>query len=117
MPGTYRVGDAVRVGVNMDPAEGRTAPLPPDRLESVGVRMDAAVSSQAAEVTRPKGVPPAAEAEGRQKWWRWLIVGALAVLVLESLVAGIQARRRPSASDPTSASASPSEPNPNPVAA
>ena len=117
MPGTYRVGDTVRVGVNMDPAEGRTAPLPPDRLESVGVRMDAAVSSQAAEVTRPKGVPPAAEAEGRQKWWRWLIVGALAVLVLESLVAGIQARRRPSASDPTSASASPSEPNPTPVAA
>jgi hypothetical protein len=99
MPGTYRLGDALRVGVNLDPSEGRTAPLPADRLESLGVRVDAATSSRAVEPGRPQGAPPAAEAEGRQKMWRWLILAALAVLVVESWVAGFQARRSPPVSN------------------
>lgn len=109
MPGTYQLGPTARVGVNLDPAEGRTAPWSPDRLESIGVRLDAAMSSQQAEAAKPRGIPPAAEAEGRQKLWRWLLVAALAVLVLESFLAGFQARITPSAA--------PSEPNPAPAVA
>jgi hypothetical protein len=35
----------------------------------------------------------AIEAESRQKLWRWLIVAALALLIVESAVAGWQTRR------------------------
>jgi hypothetical protein len=106
VPGTYEFPSAAsRFGVNLDPAEGRTAPLPIDRLESLGIRLDPALSS-APVVARPQGIPPAVEAEGRQKGWRWIISAALILLLVESFVAGWRARR------PTSRS---SVPTPSPV--
>ena len=109
MPGTYLLGDSLRVGVQIDPSESRTAPLPPDRLESLGVRMDPALSSEASMTDSPKGIPPAAEAESRQKFWRWLVVAALVVLVVESFLAGIKARvpASPNPADATPVPASP----------
>jgi len=97
-PGIYTVGsgtNALRIAVNLDPAEGRTAPLSPQQLENLGVQLDPALSSTANAVIQPTNIPPAVEAEGRQKLWRWLIAAALAVLVLESLIAGRAARRQP----------------------
>lgn len=105
-PGMYAFeSPAGRFGVNLDPAEGRTAPLPIDRLESMGVRLDAALSSTAVAV-RPQGIPPAVEAEGRQKLWRWIILTALVLLLVESFIAGWRARRTASLS---------SVPTPSPV--
>ncbi len=94
-PGIYFLGagpTATSVAVNLDPAESRTAPLGPEELERLGVRLDPALSTAAAE-PKPQAVPPAQEAEGRQKLWRWLLAGTLAVLLIESLVAGRTARQ------------------------
>jgi hypothetical protein len=96
-PGIYRFGsgsNAFTVAVNLDPTEGRTTPLSPEQLENLGVRLDAALSSTANPSFVPAAVPPAVEAESRQKLWRWLIAAALAVLVIESLIAGRATRQQ-----------------------
>jgi hypothetical protein len=80
--------------VNLDASESRTAPLSPDELEKRGL----ALSSQTVKAT----VEPQerirlhnAELENRQKLWRDLLIGALAILLLESWLAGRTARRAP----------------------
>jgi hypothetical protein len=102
-PGTWWLGEgptAIPVAVNLDPSESRTAPLSVEQLEKLGVQLDASLSSAAAPTPKPAGIPPALEAESRQKLWRWIIIGALAVLIIESLVAGITARRVSTAAEP-----------------
>jgi hypothetical protein len=98
-PGVYTVGTgatALRVAFNVDPAESRTASLGAEELERLGVPVTRA------SVT--PGVPavPAtllgAEAEGRQKLWRWLVAAALLVLLAETFLAGRAIR--PAASSP-----------------
>lgn len=89
-------GEVRRLACNLDPNEGRTAPLGLDELEQLGLPLAAV---PAAGSPAPKGADPrlpAAEAEGRQKLWRWFLGAALLVLLLESLLAG-RAARRPAA--------------------
>ena len=94
-PGIYRVaaaGKEWRFAVNLDPAESRTAPLSTEELEQQGVP----VSRQAAPAAPDAGqraVLQGLEAESRQKLWRWLVAAALAVLLLETLLAGRALRR------------------------
>jgi hypothetical protein len=103
VPGIYTftaaAGDGtqseVRVAVNLAPAESRTSPLTAEALESAGVRFlqsDSPSALQAA-AERERQLQNH-ELENRQKLWRWLIVAAIAVLVLETLVAGRLAARR-----------------------
>jgi hypothetical protein len=94
-PGVYELtGGArtLRFAVNLDPNESRTAPLGPDELEQLGVPVSRteAVSPVTAE---NKTVLQGIEAENRQKLWRWLIAAALAVLLVETALAGWTARR------------------------
>lgn len=86
----------VRVAVNLAAAESRTTPLGSETLEAAGVRL--------AQSDLPSVVQAAAdrerqllnrELENRQKLWRWLIVAALAVLVVETVLAGRLAARPP----------------------
>ncbi len=94
-PGVYEVtGGArpVRFAVNLDANESRTAPLGSDELEQLGlpVARTAAVATVPAEnKTLLQGI----EAENRQKLWRWFIAATLAVLLIESALAGWTARR------------------------
>ncbi len=95
LPGLYTFGAGTEiktVAVNLDPAETRTAPLGTDELERLGVRLDPRIATLAAEPP-PATVPPAIEAEGRQKLWRWLLLATLALLLIESIVAGRTARQ------------------------
>jgi hypothetical protein len=88
-------GDGVhvkRIAVNLDPNESRTAPLSPDELERLGVPITQ-VKPAAAPVTKNTVLLQAAEAENRQKLWRWFIAATLVVLLGESLLAGWTARR------------------------
>ena len=94
-PGVYRAaigGREWRFAVNLDPAEARTAPLTPEELEQQGVPV-----TRSAEMAKPetekRGLLQGVEAESRQKLWRWLIAAALAVLLLETVVAGRALRR------------------------
>lgn len=103
MPGIQgvKVGDrTVRFAVNLDANESRTAALSGDELERLGVPLTpAAVAVPTAEKQlQLQGL----EAESRQKLWRWLIAATLAVLVVESALAGWMARK-PTAKQPEAA--------------
>ena len=98
-PGIYRVsaqGDATtllaKFAVNVDSMESKTAPLPVEELERLGVPMehrDIDLAKQAAIKQQLHD----ADLESRQKLWRWLIVAALVVLIIETWLAGWITRR------------------------
>ncbi|PAW62433.1 MAG: hypothetical protein B9S34_15675 [Opitutia bacterium Tous-C1TDCM] len=82
-----------RYAVNLDANESRTAPLGPDELELLGVPVTRQTSAPAATTPADKALLQAGEAENRQKLWRWFVAATLAILVLESALAGWTARR------------------------
>jgi len=90
-PGIYKTDTGQVVAVNLAASESRTEPMAPDELERYG----APGPKAAADPVRAKGeeaLLQAAEAEGRQKLWRWLLGATLIVLLIESVLAGWTAR-------------------------
>jgi hypothetical protein len=93
-PGLYQLETAAgaRVfGVNLDPAESATAPMPPESLERVGLR--GAPSGAAAPLAQTRESSFAAGLERDQRLWRWLLVAVLGVLLVETVVASRASRR------------------------
>jgi hypothetical protein len=93
-PGIYSLASVplTRFAVNLDASESRTAPLAADELERLGVpvpRSGPVATTEAVRQTRLQN----AELEARQKLWRWFILATLAVLGLETWLAGRTARR------------------------
>ncbi|MGB7160925.1 MAG: BatA domain-containing protein [Tepidisphaeraceae bacterium] len=94
-PGIYRLqysGRERALAVNLPADESRTAPLAVEELEQLGARL----STQAvppAEMAQQRRQLQVVELENRQKLWRWLIVGVLALLVAETALAGHLAHR------------------------
>jgi hypothetical protein len=98
LPGVYQVdapgaGGARAFAVNLDPSESKTAPLGVETLEQLGCRL-ARGAPGVVDRERLRQLQNA-ELEGRQKLWRWLIVAALGVLIVETWLAGRVARPRP----------------------
>lgn len=90
LPGIYALESAARpfrFAVNVDPAESRTAPLPLDELERFGAPL--ATDEPLPETVKAEQASQllGAEAESRQKLWRWFIVATLAILLIESVLA------------------------------
>lgn len=103
LPGIYTVtnGDTGlrRFAVNLPLDESRTAPLSPDDFGLLGVPLQNKAEPAA---TLPPGTQHRllqAELENRQKLWRWLIVGLLAVILVEILLGGWVNLRRSGAPD------------------
>jgi hypothetical protein len=96
LPGIYQLelgGRTQRFAVNLDANESRTTPLGFDELEELGLPI-AKPQDVAAEATKQStSLLQGVEAEGRQKLWRWFIVATLALLLIESVLAGWTARR------------------------
>jgi hypothetical protein len=96
-PGIYEVlglQPPFRFAVNLDPAESRTALRPVEELERLQVPMR--VTEEVAPVSTDRKIQlHQAELESRQKLWRWLIVSALVVLIVETLVSRWLSRGRP----------------------
>jgi len=96
VPGIYTVSSQQppsRFAINLDSAESRTAPMPVEEFMRLGVPMktpEVEVAQQAAQKRRLHN----AELEGQQKLWRWLIVAALVVLLMETCLAGWLTRRQ-----------------------
>jgi hypothetical protein len=61
-------------------------------MEKLGVPLAQAADRAQAAAARA-ALPPAAVAESRQKLWRWFLLAALGVLLLETVLAGRAARR------------------------
>jgi hypothetical protein len=94
-PGIYEVlapQPPTRFAVNLDAAESRTAPLPIEELERLAVPMKPR-EVELAKQTAQKLQLHNADLESRQKLWRWLIVAALVVLMVETWLAGWITRR------------------------
>jgi len=94
-PGIYELSGgakAHRFAVNLDANESRTAPLGADELEQLGLPV-AKTKTDAAVPVENKTILQGLEAENRQKLWRWFIAATLAVLLVESALAGWTARR------------------------
>ncbi len=92
----------VQFAVNLDAAESRTAPLPFDELERLGVPMEHQTPTAAVRAAKRKTHLLNAELENHQKLWRWLIVAAIVVLFVESWLAGWLARRPATVAEVTS---------------
>ena len=96
-PGIYSVATSqppIRFAVNLDGAESRTAMLPGDELQRLGVPMKAREVALSTQVEQKRRLHDA-ELEDRQKLWRWLTLTALVVLLGETFVAGWLTRRAP----------------------
>ncbi len=88
-PGIYAITPGTRrFVVNLAPDESRTAPLPLARFTALGVPLLTAASEAHPPTPQQLAQRQAVEIEGQQKLWRWLIVAALGVLLLETLIAG-----------------------------
>ena len=79
--------------MNLEPAESRTAPLPADELERLGVPGPVSQFRWPAATRIRKVRLQNAELEARQKLWRWFILATLVVLGLETWLAGWTTRR------------------------
>jgi hypothetical protein len=90
-PGLYTVASltpAMEFAVNLTPAESQTAPLPLETLERLGVPIQTGPAKETASRGPQQRHLQALELENRQKLWRWLILSALVLLVLETWLAG-----------------------------
>jgi hypothetical protein len=95
LPGIYAVTGAsepLRFGVNLAPEESKTAPFAVEELQRLGLPLKVPVADQARQLEQKKKLQNV-ELEARQKLWRWLILAALVVLMLETWVAGLVSRR------------------------
>jgi hypothetical protein len=94
LPGIYRIqsGDEdFAFAVNVPATESETSPLEVEQLEQLGVRFghDQTKAERLDQIRQQRDT----ELEGRQKIWRWMIVLALAILVVETWWAGRAQRR------------------------
>lgn len=88
-PGIYRAKGGLveaRFAVNLPAAESNTAPLDLEQLEQQGVRFGGQLT-RAERIDRERQQRDT-ELEGRQKLWRWLLVGAIGILIFETWWAG-----------------------------
>jgi len=96
LPGIYTITSATRTykfAVNLDPAEGRTAPVPADELERLGVPVSFEVSGFAERRELEKQRLQNSEVENRQKLWRWVLAATMLVVLLETWLAARTTRR------------------------
>jgi hypothetical protein len=96
VPGFYSAtfaGKERLFAVNLPMEESRTAPLSIDEFARLGVPLQTGPPPTIAMRQENARHLQRAELESRQKLWRWLIVGALAVIFGEMLLSGWLARR------------------------
>ena len=91
------------VAVNLPPDEGRSLPLEPQKLAEYGIKLASAAEAIATSETTDQRLT-ATDTEQRQNLWWWFLVTLLAVLLLETALAG---RPKWSAQSPVRGSATP----------
>ncbi|HVU38950.1 MAG TPA: BatA domain-containing protein [Opitutales bacterium] len=96
LPGVYQLqqGDAIRtVALEVPAAATDISPMPTD-WEKLGVPLHAQPLTAAAPLAAPLGQDQTASViEARQKLWRWLLLGAVILLALESIYSLVLSRR------------------------
>lgn len=90
-PGRYRITGVEPeevIAVNLAPDESRTAPMPLEELEAAGLKLSTSAARPSVSTT-PEQLrqQQLAELEERQQLWRWILLGALGLLILETVLA------------------------------
>ena len=96
LPGVYTVTAAdgpARFTVHIDPLESDTSPMGAEVFQQAGARLVNAGDAPPSEAQLQRLRD--GELEGRQKIWKWLIAAALAILIVETIVAGWLSHQRP----------------------
>jgi hypothetical protein len=75
------------IAVNLSPEEGRVLPIEPAKLTEHGLKLSAAAEADHASATSDQRLT-SSDTEQRQHLWWWFLTALLAVLLLETLVAG-----------------------------
>lgn len=73
--------------VNLSPEEGRVLPLEPSKLAEYGLKLSSTSEPQNESSTTDQRLT-ASDSEQRQHLWWWFLIGLLAVLLLETALAG-----------------------------
>jgi hypothetical protein len=97
-PGIYAIAvgeETMHLAVNLAARESETAPLAADELEKRGVKLWQSTTHLAAAQAEHHRQMRMGELENKHKIWRWLIVAALGVLMIETFVAGRFSRSAP----------------------
>jgi hypothetical protein len=95
-PGIYVISPIqppASFAVNLTPEESKTAPLPLEELERLGVPLQHQLTTPPKLGQQRREHLQAVELENQQKLWRRLIVAALVILVMETWLAGRLTRR------------------------
>jgi hypothetical protein len=94
-PGIYSVKGTrnATFAVNLPPAESHTAPISEERLEGLALPLASRDMAQVALSQNRRQVLLDEELEKRQEMWRWLIVGAILLAILETWLGGRTWRR------------------------
>ena len=104
LPGIYTlhtVDGPAQFAVNVDPVESRTVPLPVEHFEQLGCRLSGQTPTP--EQIEAKKQLRDVELERRQNVWKWLVAIALAVLILETWLAGRVSRQTAAEMSPSHA--------------
>ena len=100
-PGIYTLSGPreATFAVNLPPAESKTTPLPEERLD--GLKLPLAPESAEEGILAQARLQTTldAELEKQQKWWRWFILGAIVLAILETWLGGRTWRRPALASE------------------
>ena len=91
-------GEGLQIAVNLDPEESRTDPVPIERLEASGIALatNSVLIEESHEERRSRQRQLMnQELESRQKMWRWLLMSAIGILLLESAIASWRAKPKP----------------------
>ncbi len=94
-PGVYRYiqpgQSAVTFAANLDAAESDTAPMNVELLEQLGVTLGRAEPIEQVQQSRRQRRDQ--ELEAGQRLWRWVLLGAITTLILETVLGGRHAKR------------------------
>jgi hypothetical protein len=96
IPGVYSILSSVatqRFAVNLPSEESKTSAILPEELKQLGVPLDTVGEWNTKHREAAQRERRAEEMEAQQSLWRWLILAALVVLLLETYFSGRIARR------------------------
>jgi hypothetical protein len=96
IPGIYTirgVEPVFKFAVNLEADESKTAPMNVEDLQKLGVPVREKNPGMQKMMEKQQQHLQAVELENRQKLWRWLIVTAIMVLIVETWLAGRLTRR------------------------
>lgn len=97
-PGVYQLvsgGRQQKFAVNVAQSESQTDPIGVDDLERIGLVVGKSVAPEEAALAERQLRD--VELESQQRLWRWLLIGVLGLLALETIVGGWTGRKRQSA--------------------